>query len=789
MQKNALKVLEYGKILDMLEERAGSIVGKELCRELFPKTKLDEVLRALDETSEACLIEEMSGAPLGGVYDIRKSLKKVSMNGTLTPDELLEIMNTMYAMRKIKRFFKDTEIEAPILKSWAVGIEILGELERAIENTVDEHGAIRDDASVTLSRIRRESKAAKSRIGERVQNVLHSAEYQKFFQDAIVTVRGDRYVLPVKQEYRKDFPGIVHDQSATGSTLFIEPMAIVELNNEAKRLTLEEAEEIRRILRELSRRIEKHGDALSENVKILGRIDFTFAKAKLAKDMTALRPEVNDVGRTKLISARHPLIPKDIAVPIDISVGENYRILLVTGPNTGGKTVSMKTLGLLSLMAASGLFLPTAADSVVAIYENIYADIGDEQSIEQSLSTFSAHMTHIVNILENVSERDLLLLDEIGAGTDPDEGAALATSILEKILAIGASAIATTHYSALKTFAYTTDGIENACVEFNMTTLQPTYRLLIGIPGASNAFSISERLGLSKDIISRAKELIDKEHAKFEKVISALEEDKRRYEDLLRELTTREAATATLEAKVKAKSLELSKEKGNIIRKAKEQASALVRKARKESEEIIKALKEQFDDYGVKRRREVMEESRAKLKELSAKTHPGIMAEKGVGVKINPKTIAVGDTVYVAKLNERGTVLSVKGSELEVSVGSLKTWVKSKDCRFLSAAPKENTQPKITHTHAETALSKTAAIERDIDLRGMMVDEAELAVGKFLDDAALAGLSNVLLIHGKGTGALRAGLHSYLKNHAGVSHFALADIDEGGTGATVVTLK
>ena len=789
MQKNVLKILEYEKILEMLKERAGSNFGKELCQSLLPSPNLNEVKNRLNETAEACRLEDISPAPLGGIYDIRESLKKVTMNGVLNENELLDIMNTMYAMRRVKRFFKETETDAPILKSWAVNIEIFGELERVLENTVDEHGQIKDNATVNLSRIRRENRASKANVQDKIHSILHNTEYQKFFQENLVTVRGDRYVVPVKQEYRKDFPGLIHDQSGSGSTLFIEPMAIVELNNDIKRLTLEEAEEIRRILKELSRKIEKCGEGLLENAKILARLDFTIAKAKLARDMAAFCPEVNDEGRTDLKSVRHPLIDKSEVVPIDIVLGEKYKMLLVTGPNTGGKTVSMKTLGLMALMAASGLFLPTAQGSSVAIYENIYADIGDEQSIEQSLSTFSAHMTHIVNILEKVQSKDLLLLDEIGAGTDPEEGASLATAILEKLLNIGASVVATTHYSSLKTFAYTTEGIENASVEFDLNTLKPTYHLLIGIPGASNAFSISEKLGLSQDIIERAKEFIQADKEKFEAVLGSLVEEKRKYEELLRSLEERENSTAILAAKVKAKEERLYKEKGDVIRKAKEEASALVRKAKKESEEIIKALKEQFDDQGVKRRREVMEESRAHLKELSSKVQPGIMAQKGVGEKLNINTIEPGDKVYITSLNERGEVLSVRKKELEVAVGTFRTWVKANVCRFLEKAKKEKTAPKITHTHADVALSKTANIEREIDLRGMMVDEAELAVGKFIDDAELAGLSKILLIHGKGTGALRSGLHAYLKNHRSVVSFALADINEGGTGATVVELR
>ncbi|MBR3457646.1 MAG: endonuclease MutS2, partial [Selenomonadaceae bacterium] len=604
MEKESLKVLEYDKIREMLEERAGSILGKEKARMLLPDSDFSEVEQRMAETEEAVRVYAAAAPPLGGIRDIRPILKKVGMGAVLDTDEIVDVMNTMYAMRNVKRFFKELELDVATLKQWAHSIEILGQLEKNLENAIDEHGALRDDASVELRRIRREIRASQSRIKERIHSVLHAAEYQKFFQDAIITMRDDRYVIPIKQEYRSQFPGIVHDQSSSGSTLFIEPMAIVDLNNDVKQLVLAEHQEVQRILRSLSSQIGKQEGILLENAAILGDIDFAFAKARLARDMNASRPLLNTEGRTVLKQVRHPLIPADRVVPVDIVLGTDYRMLLVTGPNTGGKTVSMKTLGFAVLMAQSGCYIPAAMDSEISIYHDIYADIGDEQSIEQSLSTFSAHMSHIIAILGRVEAEDLLLLDEIGAGTDPEEGAALATAILEKLLEMGVSTVATTHYSALKTFAYTRQGIENACVEFDLATLRPTYRLLIGIPGASNAFAISRRLGLPESLVLRAQQLVKADHAQFENVINALEQEKLMYEQRNADILERQQRVTSLEQKVSAMKAEISRQKGDIIRKAREQSAAILRRTRKESEEIIKELKEQFDDQGIKRRQQ-----------------------------------------------------------------------------------------------------------------------------------------------------------------------------------------
>jgi len=791
MEQEAFKTLAYDKIKEMLTGCASSNLGKRLAQELLPSSDFEEVASRLAETDEAVLIMETAAPPLGGIRDISSSLHKVDLGAVLDLGELVEVRSTMYAMRNVKYFFRDLALDVPILKELARGTEILGELEHQLENIIDEHGNIREDASVELRRINRELRSTQSRIKDKIAGLLHSAEYQKYFQDAIVTVRDERYVIPVKQEYRSHFPGIVHDQSASGSTLFIEPMAVVDMNNDVKQLILAREQEMNRLLKVLTQQISRHREILEANCDILAEIDFTFAKAKLAREMEAARPKLNDEGRTVLKQARHPLIDKEKVVPIDIVLGTDYRMLLVTGPNTGGKTVSMKTLGLLVLMTQSGLYLPTAPDSELSVYQNVYADIGDEQSIEQSLSTFSAHMTHIVKILGQVEREDLLLLDELGAGTDPEEGAALAMSILERLLEIGATTVATTHYSELKTFAYSRPGIENACVEFDVKTLRPTYRLLLGTPGASNAFAISRRLGLSEAIILRARQLVEADHAQFEKVVNELEQEKMMYEQRNADIMERQQRVTALQIKVERTKEEISKQKGEIIRKAREQSAAMIRRTRRESEEIIKELKEQFQDMGVKKRQQAIQEARAKLTEASAKANPGIMAQKGVGKPVDIKKIQPGDTVYVKSLDQKGTVLAVSGRELEVQLGSLRTKVKVSKCTFVSHASPAETVPASGGSKRQSSsfMQKTASIGREIDIRGMMVDEAEQVVGKFLDDAVMAGLSQVLVIHGKGTGALRKGVQAYLKGHRNVQSYAFADINEGGTGATVVNLK
>ena len=602
MNKSIIEILEYDKVRERLVSQCRTDMGRELANSLEASGDFEEVQTRLNETTEAIKIYAISSPPLGDAKDIRPLLKKIKLGSVLDALEILDIRNTMFSMREVKHFFKETEIEAPILKSSAAQIEILGNLEQKIDRTIDEHGAVKDDASLELRRIRRELKNAQDGIKNQIFSILHNATYQKYFQEAIVTMRGDRYVIPIKQEYRREFPGLVHDQSATAATVFIEPMAVVELGNTVRQMSAAEKNEIQRILRVLSNDINSQRDILLGNTAILGAVDFAFAKAYLAREMRATEPILNSEGYTNLHKVRHPLIPNESVIPIDIEIGKRYNMLLITGPNTGGKTVSLKTLGLMAMMTQSGLYIPTEFGSEIAIYNNIYAVIGDEQSIEQSLSTFSAHMSQLVTIINKVEANDLVLLDEIGAGTDPEEGSALAQAILERLIEVKATAIATTHYSQLKTFAYSNEGIENACVEFDVETLKPTYKLLIGMPGASNAFAISKRLGLADSLIKRAKELMSAEHANFEQVISALENERITYEQRNSDILQRQRRIEQTEKQLNAIRDDLNKNKAEIIRKAREKSAAMVRKTKREAEEIIESLKEQFDDLGIKRR-------------------------------------------------------------------------------------------------------------------------------------------------------------------------------------------
>lgn len=787
MEQAVLKTLEYDKIIAMLAARAESALGKELAKRLLPSGTFGEVGALLSETAEGRAVMETGGsAPLGGIRDIRAPLQKTRLGAVLEPHELLEIASTLYAMRRIKRFFKELELDAPILSEAAARIELLGQLERRIETIVDEHGNIRDDASAELARLRREIKQSQSRIKERLDSVLRSAEYQKYFQDVLVTMRGDRYVVPIKQEYRQFFPGIVHDQSSSGATLFIEPMAVVNLNNDVKQCIAAEKHELERILRSISQQIADQSQILQENCSILARLDFVFAKAKLAGDMDASMPLLSKDGHVELNQARHPLLDANRVVPISLSLGDRFRTLLITGPNTGGKTVGIKTLGLLALMNQSGLFIPALSGSKLPVFRQVFADIGDEQSIEQSLSTFSAHMTHLVKILGEATDEDLLLIDEIGAGTDPEEGAALAMAILEHLMNVGARVVATTHYSELKTFAYAKEGIENASVEFDIKTLRPTYRLLIGIPGTSNAFAISKRLGLADELIARARQLIDADHAQFERILNHLETEKILYEQRNADIAQRQRQIEALERKVNAMRAELSEKKESILRKAREDSANLLRGTRREAEEIIAKLKEQFNDQGAKNRQAAIDEARGRMKTAMSAAAFSSAPKPRAGKPVRADQLSPGDAVYITTLDQKGTVISCSPKDVFVQLGAMKTTVPLSAC--LSADPERNSRRE-SPASKPMNLSKTTSVRRQVDLRGMMVDEAESVVGKYLDDAILAGLSEVLVIHGKGTGALRKGIRSYLKSHRSVQDISIGELGEGGDGATVVKLR
>lgn len=783
MNLSVLKTLEYHKVQEMLAGKTSSSMGRELAEQLIPVNNYSEVFTRIQETEEARrILDEQLNVPLGGIYDIRDILKRVQLGAILEPEELLAISSTLYASKRLKNFFKTLPLQVNLLSKQAEQITIFPHVEVLIESTIDEHGAIRDDASAELMRIKREIRNSKIKIKEKLDSILRDSEYQKFFQDTLVTVRGDRYVIPVKQEYRSNFPGIVHDQSASGATVFIEPLAIVNLNNDIKQLMAEEKSEIERILRMLSSKVCDIASAVLINCNILAQIDLACAKAKLSIDMKAAKPLINNNGVVELRQARHPLIDPGIVVPIDIMLGKNYNILIITGPNTGGKTVSLKTLGLFSMMVQAGLYIPAANESQMPIFKNVYADIGDEQSIEQSLSTFSAHMTNIVKILSRVTDADLVLIDEIGAGTDPQEGAALAMSILEYLLQIKAKVIVTTHYSELKTFAYSRHGIENASVEFDIQSLRPTYRLLLGVPGGSNAFAISHRLGLKKDIISRAQELLSKEHIELETALKALEKKKRDYVQLYQQLSFEKQQLNVDKQKLESEIKNLIENKDSILAKARDEAVSVLKNARREATEIIDELKAQFHVYQAKHRQQTIDKARQRLQNSIA----DVMEEEK---NLNPPTKDVlqpGTVVYITTLKQKGIVIAVGDDEVNVQVGILKVCVPMAACMITEEKiPEKN---KIYKSSASRQLNPVRDISRQIDIRGMTVEEAETILDKFIDDAVLNGLAEVIVIHGKGTGALRKGVRSYLKSHRAVRDISIGDFNEGGDGATVVRL-
>ncbi len=789
MEVSVFTTLEFNKIRDMLAERTGSVMGRELAESIIPVNDAGEVEIRLAETAEArTVMNQVPAVPLGGIRDVRAGIKRAALGAILEPHELLAVASTLYAARRMKNFLAELPVEIPLLAAMAGQITLLRNIETTIEATVTEQGTIRDDASGELLKIRREIRQSQSRVKERLDSILRSGEYQKYFQDALVTMRGDRYVIPIKQEFRNNFPGIVHDQSSSGATLFIEPMAIVNLNNDIKQLMSAEKNEIERILTVVTGQIANVADVIEDNLALLARLDFIFAKAKLSIDMRAVQPVINEQGHVNLIQARHPLIAPENVVPIDVRLGRHFTTLLITGPNTGGKTVTLKTVGLFALMTQSGLFIPAAADSEMPVIGNIFADIGDEQSIEQSLSTFSGHMTNLVGILKKVAANDLVLIDEIGAGTDPSEGAALAMAILEHMHTIGAKTIATTHYSELKTFAYTRHGIENASVEFDIQTLRPTYRLLIGIPGSSNAFAISQRLGLSESIIGRAKELINKEHADFETVLQALEEQKKSYTLKLDEVNQMKQELTQAKAKALETERLLAEKKSVTLAKAQEEAAAVVRQARRSAEEIISELKAQFSEHSGRERQSAIETARRKLKSMSDEVNT-LDLDEDEESEVSADMLHPGMNVYITTLKQKGEVLAVSMADVTVQLGALKLTVPLTSCRLLAEESPHKTKPKAANAGKPAVMTRVATAARQIDLRGMTIEEAETILDKYLDEAVLAGLHEVLIIHGKGTGALRKGVRSYLENHSHIVQIRIAELNEGGTGATVARLS
>jgi len=782
MNEKALRTLEFIKIRQMLSALALTEPGQLRCDHLLPYSSLEQVERAQHQTEEALLILLRRGdSPLVHFKDVSGWLSLAQKGSTLPPRALLDTAELLRAAQAAHAALGEDELNrTPQLTALAARLEPKRLLERAITDTLISEEEVADNASPQLADIRRHMRQANERIRERLQAIAHGAQSSKYLQDSLITMRNGRYVLPVRQEYRAMVPGLVHDQSSSGATLFIEPMAVVEAGNELKELQSKERLEIERILAALSSRVAEAAEDIAENLDILVELDFRFAKAALARRMRAIRPKINDRGYLKFVKVRHPLIPDDKVVPCDLWLGEDFTTLIITGPNTGGKTVTLKTVGLITLMALAGLHVPGELGTQVALFDNVFADIGDEQSIEQSLSTFSSHMSNIVSILEEADSHDLVLFDELGAGTDPTEGAALAQAILQRMLKLNIRSVATTHYSELKAFALATPGAQNASVEFDVSTLSPTYRLSIGVPGKSNAFEISKRLGLSDRLIADAQELLSKETLLFEDVIASAQ-DQRQAAQKERELA--EAAHQEgLRLKEEAQQLhqEMAQLRAGARAKARDEARRIVEKARRESAAVLEELKalHTADPNAVNRLRK-------RLSSLQDELGGGLSLDSGQET-LRAEDIFPGLAVILAVNNAPATVISPPDSknEVQVQAGILKMRVPVDQLRPAQGQPK---QAK-TVVRAATQ-SAQRSVQMECDVRGMALDEAMAAVDSYLDAAVMGGLHEVFIIHGKGTGTLRAGLRDHLRRHPHIASQRAGKYGEGEAGVTVVTLK
>ncbi|MDQ0157365.1 endonuclease MutS2 [Robertmurraya andreesenii] len=785
MQQRVLKILEFHKVKEQVLEHASSTLGAQLVRELIPSTNLEEVIRMQEETDEATSVIRIKGnVPLGGIFDIKPHIKRADIGGMLSPHELMQVSSTIHASRIIRRFVEDLieeELQYPHLSELTSQIVVLSELEEAIRMAIDENGAVLDSASDLLRTLRNQLRTKESKVRERLENMIRSSNAQKMLSDAIVTIRNDRFVIPVKQEYRGHYGGIIHDQSSSGQTLFIEPQSIVELNNELQSIRVKEQQEIERILMELSARVAENSSELSIIVDVLAKIDFVFAKARYGQKIKASKPKMNNEGRISLFKARHPLIPIDEVVANDIFLGKDFSTIVITGPNTGGKTVTLKTVGLCTLMAQAGLQIPALDGSEMAVFSSVFADIGDEQSIEQSLSTFSSHMVNIVDILNEVDFESLVLFDELGAGTDPQEGAALAISILDEVYKRGARVIATTHYPELKAYGYNREGVVNASVEFDVETLSPTYKLLIGVPGRSNAFEISKRLGLNEKVISAAKSHVSADTNQVEGMIAALEENRLQAEKELEEAHDLLKNAEKLHRDLQKQMAEYYAKKDELVEKAKEKAKQILIKAQSEAEEVIQQLRRMQLEKQAEIKEHELIEARKRLEEAVPKTKK---SSKALNQREQKHTFKPGDEVKVLSFDQKGQLLErVSDHEWQVQIGILKMKVNEQDLQFIKSEKVVEARP------LATVRGKDFHVSLELDLRGERFEDALIRVEKYIDDALLAGYPRVSIIHGKGTGALRQGVQEYLRNHRSVKRIRFGDAGEGGTGVTIVEFK
>ena len=795
MNEKAFKTLEYNKIIDLLTEQAASPKAKELCRSLKPMTDKAKIEAAQTQTADALTrLFQKGSVSFSGIHDMEASLKRLEIGGTMGIDEFLALSSLLEAAKRVKAFSrgKSEDGARDSLDDLFDGIEPLTPLLDEIRRCIISEDEIADDASPALKNIRRSIRSMNDRVHSQMTAMLNNTNIRNSLQDGVITMRNGRYCLPVKAEYKNQVPGMVHDQSSTGSTLFIEPMAVVNLNNELKELYLKEQEEISVILANLSNLTSEYIPYIREDYRILTELDFIFAKASLAKIYNGTAPIFNENGYIHIRKGRHPLLNKHKVVPIDVTLGDAFDLLIITGPNTGGKTVSLKTVGLFTLMGQAGLHIPANDRSELCVFHEVFADIGDEQSIEQSLSTFSSHMTNIISILDHVDEHSLVLFDELCAGTDPTEGAALAISILSKLHARGIRTMATTHYSEIKVFALETPGVENACCEFSVETLSPTYRLLIGIPGKSNAFAISGKLGLSADIIEDAKTRITTSEQNFEDLIADLESSRVTIEKERLEINQYKAEVSSLKKKLEAKQERLDESRDKILREANEQAYAILKEAKDVADTSIR----NFNKYGTTHAPvSEMEKQRSKIRDKMSAAEKNMAGTKKKQAPAGnaPKNLRIGDRVKVLSMNLTGTVHTLPNArgDLYVQMGILRSLVNVRDLVLLqddtvpAAAKKTNGKSG----SGKIRMSKSASVSTEINLIGMTTDEAIAVLDKYLDDAYIAHLPSVRIVHGKGTGALRAAVHKHLKRLKYVKSFHLGEFGEGDAGVTIAEFE
>ncbi len=794
MNPKALKTLEYNKIIDRLTEFAGSALAKEMCRDLQPSTDLYEIQALQKETSDALSrIYQKGAVSFRGVRDIRGSIKRLEIGAIIGINELLSICSLLEVCSKVKAYSRndrDPDFEDS-LEAMFQALQPLTPVSSEIRRCIASEEELNDDASPALFKIRRSMRQINDKVHAQLQTMVNGSA-RTYLQDAVVTMRNGRYCIPVKAEHRGQVPGMIHDQSSTGSTLFVEPMAVIKLNNDLRELELKEEKEIEMILATLSARCGEETEALRDDLDLMTKLDFIFARAQLSRSMNGTQPDFNVEGRILIKKGRHPLLDKKKVVPIDIQLGKDFELLIITGPNTGGKTVSLKTVGLFTLMGQAGLHIPAFDHSELSVFHEVFADIGDEQSIEQSLSTFSAHMTNTVSILQEADDRSLVLFDELGAGTDPTEGAALAIAILSNLHRRGSRVMATTHYSELKVFALSTPGVENGCCEFDVETLRPTYRLLIGVPGKSNAFAISQKLGLSQDIIEEAKTHLTQQDEDFEDLLADLEQKRVTIEQERDQINSYKEEIRGLKQRLESKQEKLDLSRDKILREANEQARNILQEAKDYADTTIRNFQKYGKAAGVSAKD--MEKERGKLREKMSKVDKNLSAKNAAPKKsqkqLTAKDLHIGDSIKVLSLNLKGTVSTLPDAKgnLFVQMGILRSQVNIRDLERLDDTVITGGNFSKTGS-GKIKISKSTSVSTEINLLGKTVDEAIMELDKYLDDAYIAHLPSVRIVHGKGTGALRKGVHNYLRRQKHVKSYRLGEFGEGDAGVTIVEFK